>query len=257
MSALSTIDPTDTLPTLIERATRTLDNARTSAEILEASEGAALVYDIAKRTARLAKAKTAHDSVVSAAHRAQADALLIEARAKVRLADEYDAAQERGEVRRAGNPNCSEAEQLPGTEDLGLSRKQIHEARQVRDAEKAEPGIIKRTLDQKLEANEEPTRAAMREAVIEAARVGIRGGDPFRQRQPAKNPLYRPPTAADAAWSHLYGDCRALAEWATDENVALAMRGCAEADYDQKRNIEAIRDAKDALTRVLELIDAH
>lgn len=48
-----------------------------------------------------------------------------------RLADEYDAAQERGEVAKAGNPNCSKAEQLPGPKDIGLSRKQIHEARAV------------------------------------------------------------------------------------------------------------------------------
>jgi methyl coenzyme M reductase alpha subunit len=38
----------------------------------------------------------------AAAHRAQADALLIESRAKRCLADEYDAAQERGEIARQG-----------------------------------------------------------------------------------------------------------------------------------------------------------
>jgi hypothetical protein len=36
--------------------------------------------------------------MAAAVHRAQADALEIEAKAKRRLADEYDAAQERGEV---------------------------------------------------------------------------------------------------------------------------------------------------------------
>jgi hypothetical protein len=40
----------------------------------------------------------------AAAHRAQADALEIAAKAERRLADEYDAAQERGELRKAGNP---------------------------------------------------------------------------------------------------------------------------------------------------------
>src|SRR4051812_15834852 len=69
------------------------------------------------------------------AHRAQARALEIESQAKLRLADEYDAAQERGGVRRAGNPNCSGAEQLPGPDDLGSTRKQVHGARQFRDAE--------------------------------------------------------------------------------------------------------------------------
>jgi hypothetical protein len=45
---------------------------------------------------------------LTGAHRAQADALEIEAGAKRRLADEYDAAQERGEVRAyVSNPRVS------------------------------------------------------------------------------------------------------------------------------------------------------
>jgi hypothetical protein len=46
----------------------------------------------------LSKAKGAHDTLIAAAHRAQADALEIETGAKRRLADEYDAALERGEI---------------------------------------------------------------------------------------------------------------------------------------------------------------
>lgn len=90
--------PADTLPVLIDRATAALANARTSAEVLEARDMARLVYDAAKSAGRMARAKRAHDAVIAAVYRAQADALLIEARAKVRLADEYDAAQERGEA---------------------------------------------------------------------------------------------------------------------------------------------------------------
>jgi hypothetical protein len=44
-----------------------------------------------------------HDTLIAATHRAQADALEIEAKAKRRLADEYDAAQERGEVANSGD----------------------------------------------------------------------------------------------------------------------------------------------------------
>lgn len=78
-------------------------------------------------------------------YRAQADAALIEARAKMRLADEYDAAQERGEVQKAGGDRVSNVpnrNNAPTVDDLGLSRKEIHEARQLRDAEQAAPGII-------------------------------------------------------------------------------------------------------------------
>ncbi|GAA5058285.1 hypothetical protein GCM10023208_24620 [Erythrobacter westpacificensis] len=55
-----------------------------------------------------------------------------------RLADEYDAAQERGEIGRQGKPVTVPDENgiVPATAaDAGLTRKQIHEARQLRDAE--------------------------------------------------------------------------------------------------------------------------
>lgn len=55
--------------------------------------------------------------------------------AKRRLADEYDAAQARGEVATFGKR--SQPERLspapPSAKDIGLTRKQIHEARAVRD----------------------------------------------------------------------------------------------------------------------------
>jgi hypothetical protein len=69
----------------------------------------------------------------SAAFRAQADALEIEALAKRRLADEYDAAQERGEVAVQGKP--SKAKGLATASQIGLSYKEIHEARTIRDAD--------------------------------------------------------------------------------------------------------------------------
>ncbi|WP_447673500.1 hypothetical protein [Methylobacterium mesophilicum] len=46
--------------------------------------------------------------------------------------------------------------------DLGLTRKAIHEARQLRDAEAADPGVIRRTLDARLAEGQEPTKAAVR-----------------------------------------------------------------------------------------------
>jgi hypothetical protein len=83
--------------------------------------------------------------------RTVADAL-----AKLRLADEYDAAQERGEVgQRTGRPKVvpDQNDFSPATaEEIGLTRKQIHEARTIRDAEKAAPGIVRQTLNEKLGA---------------------------------------------------------------------------------------------------------
>jgi hypothetical protein len=171
MTALAPIpEPVQDLPGLIDRAATMLAGARTAAEVLEAREAAGLAYDTARRAARLSRAKAAHDDLVAAAHRAQADALEIEAAAKRRLADEYDAAQERGEVASNGQRGPEKAVDdrngfSPATAaDLGLRRDQIHDARLIRDAEAADPGIVRRTLDERLERGEEPTRSAVRRA---------------------------------------------------------------------------------------------
>jgi hypothetical protein len=64
-----------------------------------------------------------------------------------RIADEYDAAQARGEVRGpADRHSNSHVELKARAADIGLSRKTIHEARQIRDAEEAYPGIVRRVL---------------------------------------------------------------------------------------------------------------
>ena len=147
MTALAPISTqSQDLPSLIDRAASMLSGAKTAAEVLEAREVAGLAYDVAKRAARLQRAKSAHDDLVAAAHRAQAHALEIEARAKRRLADEYDAAQERGEVRRSRERTALNANAV-GVDAIGLSRNDIHEARKIRDAEAADPGLVRRTLD--------------------------------------------------------------------------------------------------------------
>jgi hypothetical protein len=84
--------------------------------------------------------------------------------AERRLADEYDAAQDRGEVQKPGGDRFSivpDRNNAPTVTYLGLSRKDIHEARLVRDAERVDPGIVQRTLDEKLAQGEEPTRATL------------------------------------------------------------------------------------------------
>lgn len=168
MNALSLI-PTDTLPVLIDRATAALDSARDSAEVLEARDMARAAYDAAKSAGRIAKAKQAHDSIISDVHRAQAHALAIRARAEMRLAEEYDAAQGRGEVQSHGGqkPRDVSGGNIPSAADIGLARKDIHEARQFRDAERESPGLIRRSLDAMIERGEEPTRAALKREITE------------------------------------------------------------------------------------------
>jgi hypothetical protein len=133
---------------------KALANAGGAAEVLEARDLASIAYDAAKKAGRLARAKGAHDDLIAAAYRTQADALEIEALAKRRLADEYDAAQERDEIASSGDtlrqgPSVPKQNSGKATAaDVGLNRKEIHEARAIRNAETAEPGIIARALDQ-------------------------------------------------------------------------------------------------------------
>ena len=66
-------------------------------------------------------------------------------RAKRRLADEYDDAQDRGEIKSTSGPIASGLEVITAS-DIGLSHKDIHEARLIRDAEEADPLIVCQSL---------------------------------------------------------------------------------------------------------------
>lgn len=159
------------LTALVDRASKALAGAHNAAAVLDARDLASVAYDAAKKAVRLAKAKGAHDELVAAGHRAQADALEIEAQAKRRLADEYDDAQERGEIRtQRDNQAFSGTEKASGADIV--PPKELHEARIIRDAERADPGIIRRTVDAAIEAGEEPTKARVMRAALETARPG-------------------------------------------------------------------------------------
>lgn len=253
MNHISTIEAAS-LPSLIDRASRALSNARTSAEVLEAREMASLAYDMAKRSARLSKAKQAHDELIGAVYRAQADALEIESQAKRRLADEYDDAQERGEIRKAGNPNSSGTEELPGPGNIGLSYKQIHEARLLRDAEQSDPGIVKRTLDDRIARGEEPNRAAIRDAVLHAAERGLRGGNGGRADK--RNPNFTAPSEAERYMRAVSGACREILEEVGHHDPALLLTGFIDPSH-RERSLNAIRACRDFLNRILENADAH
>lgn len=249
--------PVSDLPGLIDRAAQMLSGAKTAAEVLEAREAAGLAYDVAKRAARLKCAKTAHDDLVAAAHRAQADALEIETAAKRRLADEYDAAQARGEVHRHGGQMPREVADpnIPSVSDLGLRRDQIHEARQLRDAEAADPGIVRRTLHDRLSRGEEPNRTALRKMVTDAAMRGLR---PQRSAG-RRNPLYVPPTPEQAAWQHVTGIFRSFAEWASEANLALARDGMRQASDAPFHDLDAraIAQGSAAFSTIKEWFDAQ
>lgn len=118
-TALATVGK-DYLPTMLRNAAQKLAAAETAAEVLEARAAATELYDEAKKAARLAKAKGAHDTVITTIYRVQADGLEIEAAAKRRLADEYDAAQAAGEVKtKADNQHASSKREEAASEPRG------------------------------------------------------------------------------------------------------------------------------------------
>ncbi|RWF66868.1 MT-A70 family methyltransferase [Mesorhizobium sp.] len=160
------------LPSLVKEAAAALSRATTAAEVLDARDKASAVYDAAKRTARLQRAKAAHDELVGATYRVQADALEIESQAKRRLADEYDAAQERGDAAKKGKPVNVPGGNIKATAaEIGLKRKDIHEARQVRDAIAKNPAIVRDVLDDMLASGDEPTRTALKRAIAPAVKT--------------------------------------------------------------------------------------
>jgi hypothetical protein len=245
----------ESIPALIDRAARDLMNARDAGEVLEARDKASFAYDAAKKAARLARAKQAHDDLIIAAHRAQARALEIESQAKMRLADEYDAAQERGEVARRGQRNdfLDVSEKVPTAPDLGLRHDQIHEARQIRDAESANPGLIKQTLQERLDAGEEPTKAHLRDVVTKAA-IEALSGRRLQPRTSNKNPIHEPDPAFDAI-AGVSGSCRRIMEFVAQFGPEKILDGCVD-DAMRARSIAEIRECRDVLNRVLELSNA-
>lgn len=156
---VSRIDASDLVAT-IERARALFDEG----DVIAAKMIAAAAYDQAKSAAHLAERVGAAERLVRKAHRLQGDALLIETRAKIRLADEYDAAQAAGKAAK-GRPKSLPDGKTFTVEQVGLTSKEIHEARKLRDAERKTPGIAERAIAARLARGLEPTKANLRAAV--------------------------------------------------------------------------------------------
>jgi N6-adenosine-specific RNA methylase IME4 len=145
------------LPNIIARAMALFDQG----DVIAARGLAAVGYDMAKTAAKFA----ASERLIGKARQLQGDALLIECRAKVKIADEWDAAQAAGQAATGGRPKkggktVSDANGFTA-EQAGLTRHEIFEARRLRDAEAKAPGIAERAIAARLAQGFEPTRAAL------------------------------------------------------------------------------------------------
>ena len=66
----------------------------------------------------------------------------------MRLAEEYDAAKERGELTTRADQNLLPDQKKVSASDIAVTHKDIHEARKLRDAEREEPGIVQRAISE-------------------------------------------------------------------------------------------------------------
>jgi hypothetical protein len=141
-----------------------------------------------QHAARLAKAKGAHDRIIGIIVDAQANAIEIMSLAGSRLAEEYEAAQEKGEIQKRGNKsgksNIPDQNITPTVTDIGFTSKQIHEGRMIRDAEKIEPGIVRRTLQAAIAAG--AVEAAAGRAAGTVARLRWRPMSATVSKSPAR-----------------------------------------------------------------------
>ena len=169
------------LPALIDRARNRLAEARTSAEILEVRVAAKAALHYAK--------------LLEAANETQADCLLLIKRAEIRMADEIDAAQRRGEVATdatgGGRPSktCPKFGQVsPATYgELGFTRQRVAEWREMRDAGEA---VVDEAIQAALDEGRAPTNADIQRAV--------KGGH-FRSHFTGENEWYTPAPYIEAA----------------------------------------------------------
>ncbi|WP_428413066.1 SAM-dependent methyltransferase [Pararhizobium sp.] len=166
----------DALPEIVSRARKLLDKGDFAAAQILAEKA----YADAKQAAQLGERVGASKQLIEKAHRLQADALLIESLAKIQLAEFWDAQKAAGKTHK-GRPKSVPDGNAFSAADAGISRKEIHEARKLRDAEAKTPGIIQRAIDARLETGLEPTKANLRAAVGTASATNEERGNNLYQ----------------------------------------------------------------------------
>lgn len=148
------------LVVIIERARALLD----AGDVERALKLSAVAYDQAKAAAGSAERVKASRELVEKARRMQADALKIESMCYVAMADAADDAQASGHLARQGRPKNVSDENIFTLDDVGLDRQQLHAARKLRNAVRAEPEFVERIVEARLSEGLEPSRAALRKA---------------------------------------------------------------------------------------------
>ncbi|NTG20026.1 SAM-dependent methyltransferase [Agrobacterium rhizogenes] len=121
-------------------------------------------YEESKAAVSFGRRVKAKRELQEKARSLEADALYIWTQCDMHFAEQWEKAVDEGRVLK-GRPKSVPDENAFTAEEIGLSRKEIHEARKILAAERREPGIVKRALEARLAAGLEPTRANLRAAV--------------------------------------------------------------------------------------------
>lgn len=159
MTDLATLETSDLVAT-IAHARNLLDEGDAQAALMLSSAA----YDQAKAAGAYARRVKASRTLVDKARRMMADALKIEALAYCAMADEVDAAQAKGELARPGRKSNIPDGNVFTLDEVGLDAKRVHEARKLRNAERASPGFVDRVVEARLDEGFEPSRASLKMA---------------------------------------------------------------------------------------------
>lgn len=135
------------LPALIDRAAKRLFEARSSAEVLEARAAAQAAHHYAK--------------LVKASNETKADCVHMIVRAEMRMADEVDRAQEKGEVRIQKDNQHVRTSDKHSLEDIGINRQRLNEWRTVRDAGEE---VVSEVIQNALSEGRAPTNSEILKA---------------------------------------------------------------------------------------------
>ncbi len=187
---------------VVQRARALLD----SGDVINARMLAAAAYEQAKAAGKLAERFGAAERLIAKARQLQGDALLIETRAKIVIAREYDQAQGEGRAATKGRPKNGSEENILRHSDTGLSRKEIHEARKLAEAETRTPGLVERAIAARIAAGLEPNRANLRAAVgTSSATKEERGNNLYETPPEAVHTLLALETFTATVWEPACG----------------------------------------------------
>ncbi|MDP9837582.1 hypothetical protein J2T09_002334 [Neorhizobium huautlense] len=157
MTAVAPIANSSELVASIEIVRALLD----AGDVQKAMKLSNVTYDRAKAEADCAERVKASRELVDKARRMQAEAAKIEGICYVAMADAVDVAQASGKLSR-GRPEKVQSEDHFTLEDVGIDKRRLHEARQIREAVRREPEFIERVVEARLSEGLEPSRAALK-----------------------------------------------------------------------------------------------